>query len=278
MNLIEIEKIVAGIQNHIFKNSNSYAIGMLKSHFKGAGLQFKEHQVYMPGDDVRFIDWKLSAKTNNMFVKTFEEERNVEIIAFVDITNTMFMGYKNISKLKASLELACLLYMLTEKTNDNVTTILFHNDITVLPPFSGRKGITALVSTLSRMGLLDEQGEIILHNKNEYALDEKRKLSVMRSYVARGKEVVYLGDLSEINDTESFNKILAHPNMHCFKICSPIDKASAMPFSVFGMQGKSKGKKFFRLKKEKSLELFKGKWKEILVSERYLEDFVRNML
>ncbi len=65
MNIVEIEKTVAKIQTHLFKNSNSYAIGMLKSHFRGAGIQFKEHQVYCHGDDVRFIDWKLSAKTSD---------------------------------------------------------------------------------------------------------------------------------------------------------------------------------------------------------------------
>ena len=139
MNLVEIEKVVAKIQNNIFKNSNSVSIGMLKSHFKGSGLQFKEHQVYMTGDDVRFIDWKLSAKTNNTFVKTFEEERNVDIVAIVDITNSMFTGFKDVSKLKASIELVCLLYMLTEKSNDTVSTIILHDDITILPPFSGRK-------------------------------------------------------------------------------------------------------------------------------------------
>ena len=85
MNLKEIEKVVGNIQEHLFRNSNSFSIGMLRSHFKGAGLQFKEHQVYAPGDDVRFIDWKLSAKTNTTFVKTFEEERNVEIHIFLDI-------------------------------------------------------------------------------------------------------------------------------------------------------------------------------------------------
>jgi hypothetical protein len=44
MNLKEIEKVVGSIQNHLFRNSNSFSVGMLKSHFKGAGLQFKEHQ------------------------------------------------------------------------------------------------------------------------------------------------------------------------------------------------------------------------------------------
>ena len=100
MNLLEIEKIVSKIQSNLFKNSNSFSVGMLKSHFKGAGLQFKEHQVYNPGDDVRFIDWKLSAKTQNTFVKTFEEERNVEINVVIDVSNSMFVGYKNVSKLR----------------------------------------------------------------------------------------------------------------------------------------------------------------------------------
>ena len=78
MKLNEVRKTVSQIKANLFKNSNSFSIGMLKSHFKGSGLQFKEHQVYAFGDDIRFIDWKMLAKTSQPFVKTFEEERNVE--------------------------------------------------------------------------------------------------------------------------------------------------------------------------------------------------------
>ena len=91
MNLKEIERVVGMIQAHIFRNSNAYSAGMLKSHFRGSGLQFREHQVYVPGDDVRFIDWKLSARAPNVYVKTFEEERNVEIVVFVDLSHTLFL-------------------------------------------------------------------------------------------------------------------------------------------------------------------------------------------
>ena len=54
MNIEAVEKAVSNVQNNLFKNSNSFSIGMLKSHFKGMGLKFKEHQVYVHGDDVRF--------------------------------------------------------------------------------------------------------------------------------------------------------------------------------------------------------------------------------
>ena len=63
MDLKKVNTVVSKLQASIFKNSNSFSIGMLKSHFRGTGLQFKEHQVYNYGDDVRFIDWSILAKT-----------------------------------------------------------------------------------------------------------------------------------------------------------------------------------------------------------------------
>ena len=84
MNIIEVRKIVGQIKTQLFKQSNSFSIGMLKSHFRGSGLQFKEHRQYTHGDDVRFIDWKILAKTGEPFIKTFEEERNVQIAVVID--------------------------------------------------------------------------------------------------------------------------------------------------------------------------------------------------
>ena len=66
------------------------------------GLQFKEHQIYCHGDDVRFIDWKLYARTNTPYIKTFEEERNVEIIIFIDLSLSMLMGHRGIDKASGS--------------------------------------------------------------------------------------------------------------------------------------------------------------------------------
>ena len=84
MNLVEIEKVVGKLQNQLFKKANHYSVGAFKSHFRGAGLQFREHQIYNPGDDVRFIDWKLSAKSvGKTYVKTFEEDRNVEVVVVI---------------------------------------------------------------------------------------------------------------------------------------------------------------------------------------------------
>src|SRR5690606_12962703 len=126
MNLKEIERIVGTIQSHIFKNSNAYSAGMLKSHFRGSGLQFREHQIYVPGDDVRFIDWKLTARSQNIYIKTFEEERNVEMAVVVDLSHSLLYGYKDTSKLQAIVEIVALLYILAGETNDLVRVIIWN--------------------------------------------------------------------------------------------------------------------------------------------------------
>lgn len=275
MNLKEIEKAVAKIQTHLFRNSNSFSIGMLRSHFKGSGLQFKEHQVYTPGDDVRFIDWKLSAKTTTTFVKTFEEERNIEIVVVLDISESMLIGYKGVSKLQASIEIACLLYLLAEKTKDQVKVVVFCEKSQILPATSGQKGITLLVSYLERLGVLNDRGLVDLTFRLESPLEQKQKLSLIKSFVARNKELVLLSDFKNYDNFETLNKLLYRRNMHCFKVSSPIDEEKKSQFSLLSrFNGK---KRLVRTMQESSEEL-KGRFKKISVKDRYLEGFIREML
>ncbi len=276
MNLKEIEKVVGSIQTHLFRNSNSFSVGMLKSHFKGAGLQFKEHQIYTPGDDVRFIDWKLSAKTNTTFMKTFEEERNVEIYVLIDLSETMFMGYKGVSKLQAAIEITCLIYLLAEKSKDKVSVIIYEKSAKILPLAAGQEGVTLLISQLEKLGLLNSKGKLNLSYKVDSNHDDKKKLALLKSLIARGKEVVMLSDLTQMKDIKTLNNLLYRMNMHCFKIESPLDNVLKYPFSIFG---KSKQKKrTIRANTLGKEDAIKGRVKPIRVNERYLEKFVREML
>lgn len=276
MNLKEIEKVVGNIQEHLFRNSNSFSIGMLRSHFKGAGLQFKEHQVYAPGDDVRFIDWKLSAKTNTTFVKTFEEERNVEIHIFLDISQTMFMGYKGVSKLQASIELCCLLYLLAEKTKDKVSVIINTSEQKILPLNSGQSGIILLISQLQKLNILTSDGKVNLFYDENLNHDEHKTLALLKSLVARGKETVVFSDLDKVNDKETIIKLLYRPNMHFFLIESPLDHKKKLPFQIFSKKGNEKY--LGRINSKYDEFEITGRFKRIGVDERYLEKFVRGML
>lgn len=268
------------IQTHIFRNSNAYAAGMLKSHFRGSGLQFREHQVYVPGDDVRFIDWKLSARSSNIYVKTFEEERNVEIVVFVDLSHTLLYGYEGVSKLQAMIEIVALLYLLAGETHDLVRVVIWGEKTMNLPPKKGREGLTLFISFLERLGLLDENGKVILkQDKPINTHTEENKIAQIKAFLARRKEVIYLGDLSLVKNKELWGKILDKKNMHCFRVISPVDKNTSMPF-LFKVKNPLTGKGMVRdLKGVEDEPLFlKERFKEIGVHERYLEKFVKELV
>lgn len=280
MNLKEIERVVGMIQTHIFRNSNAYSAGMLKSHFRGSGLQFREHQIYVPGDDVRFIDWKLSAKSQNTYIKTFEEERNVEIVVFLDLSHTLLYGYEGVSKLQAMIEIIALLYILAGETHDLVRVVIWHEKTLNLPPKKGREGLTLFISFLERLGLLDEDGKVILQQNGVMnSHTEENKIAQIKSFLARRKEVIYLGDLSLVKNKDIWNKILDKKNMHCFRIFSPVDKNTDLPF-LFKVKNPLTGKGMVRdLKGTESEPMFrKERFKEIGVHERYLEKFVKELV
>jgi hypothetical protein len=281
MNLREIERVVGMIQSHIFKNSNAYSSGMLKSHFRGSGLHFREHQVYVPGDDVRFIDWKLSARSPNVYIKTFEEERNVEIVVFLDLSHSLLYGFEKISKLQASIEIIGLLYLLAAQTHDKIRVIIWSHKTINLPPSHGKSGLTLFIAVLEKMGLLNEEGQVVLKQPATLNnLSEQEKFAQMKIYLAKRKEVIYLGDLTLLNDVETWQKIINKKNMHCFRIYSPIDKNEGLPF-LFKVKNPSDGRsKVFHLNSDNGMNplLKKERFKEIGVHERYLEKFIRELV
>jgi Protein of unknown function DUF58 len=253
---------------------------MLKSHFRGSGLQFREHQVYVPGDDVRFIDWKLSARSPNVYVKTFEEERNVEIVIFLDLSHTLFYGYEGVSKLQAMVEIVALLYLLAGQTHDLIRVVIWSERTLNLPPKKGKEGLTFFIGMMERLGLLDENGKVIVKGHGTINTHtEKNKIAQMKSFLARRKEVIYLGDLSLVEDKDTWAKILDKKHMHCFRIFSPVDKNTDIPF-LFKVKSPLTGKGMVRdLKGSQDSPLFlKERFKEIGVHERYLEKFVKELV
>jgi uncharacterized protein (DUF58 family) len=280
MNLKEIERVVGMIQSHIFKNSNAYASGMLKSHFRGSGLQFREHQIYVPGDDVRFIDWKLSARSDHTYIKTFEEERNVEIVVFLDLSQTLFYGYNDISKLQALIEIIGLLYLLAGQTHDLIRVIIWADKTINLPPKKGKEGLTLFISMLEKLEVIDKDGRVLIGKTDmTNKLPELNKIAQIKAFLARRKEVIYLGDMSLVKDKPVWDKVLDKKHMHCFRIYSPVDKNSNLPF-LFKSKNPLTGKSMITDLKgsDESAMFLKERYKEIGVHERYLEKFVRELV
>lgn len=274
MDINEIKRVAGRFQTALFKNSNSFSIGMLKSHFKGTGLQFKEHQVYSHGDDVRFIDWKMMAKTSRPYIKTFEEERNVEITVVIDAGATMYSGHNGVSKLQAAVEICCLLYILARETGDYVHAIILSDKATLVPRKSGDDGIVHLIGALSRSGILDQHGHFVPRLSVENMSPEERIAKVM-PHLIKKRQLVLLSDFDDFLQNDTLKKLLYRSHVHCFQLLSPLDEADRVPYALHLASGMGKvemtGAKEFK-------NILGKRFKRLKVHERYLENFIKEML
>lgn len=220
MNLSEIRRVASSLQRALFNRGNSFALGMWKSHFKGNGLQFKEHQVYSYGDEVRFIDWKLTARTSHPYIKTFEEERNLIINIVIDATSSMYEGHYEKSKLQGAIEIAGLIIILAGKTRDSVNVTLIHEDLKELRNISGDMGLVKFIKFLQKENILDESSNFIRLKK----LSKQPEMDEVENFVAKksgkSRELVILSDYENYFYKDHFYSKFLRTNFHLFRMCS----------------------------------------------------------
>ena len=99
--------------------------GQYRSVFKGRGMNFEEVREYQPGDEVRTIDWNVTARMGHPFIKKFTEERELTVMLMVDVSASGNYGSVSLSKREMAAEVACLLAFSAIRNNDKVGLILF---------------------------------------------------------------------------------------------------------------------------------------------------------
>ena len=120
--------------------------GDYHSVFKGQGVEFDEVRPYVPGDDVRSIDWNVTARTGSPHVKRFSEERELTVIFLIDVSGSQIFGSGARSKSELAAEISCLLAMTAIRNQDKIGLILFSNRILKsIPPHKGRTAVMRLV-------------------------------------------------------------------------------------------------------------------------------------
>ena len=113
--------------------------GQYRSVFKGSGIEFEEVREYAPGDDVKAIDWNVSARTGKVFVKLFREERESIVMLLIDMSASLNFGTHSGSKLEKVAELASVLAFNAIKNNDKVGVIFFTDQVEKIYP--AQKGL-----------------------------------------------------------------------------------------------------------------------------------------
>lgn len=194
--LSEVAKQVKHVELVTKKKSSALLAGDYKSRFKGQGMQFSDSRLYQYGDDIRHIDWRTSARMQGTYVKTFEEERELNLVFTVDVSASNGFGSTGTSKREAiAVALACVGFSAIAN-NDRVGLVLFSDRVErFVPARKGRKHILRLIDELltfepvSRKSKLDsaltflsstlKHGSVLLLASDFFSEMDRRKLELL---------------------------------------------------------------------------------------------------
>lgn len=220
----KIEIKTKGLSKQVFS-------GEYHSAFKGRGMAFSEVRNYIPGDEIRTIDWNVTARFNETYVKVFEEERELTVMLIVDISGSESFGSDELLKREFIAEIGAVLAFSATQNNDKIGAILFSDQIELyIPPKKGRKHILRIIRELIEFkpkSNLTNIGEVVQHFNNlvkkraiaflisdfigqnlEKALKitaKKHDLIALRIFDQREKELPNMG-LTLFEDAESGNR------------------------------------------------------------------------
>jgi uncharacterized protein (DUF58 family) len=123
--------------------------GGYKSHFKGQGVQFSEHRQYTPGDDIRHIDWKVSARHREPLIKQYEEERELNVFIIADMSASVDFGSKNQFKRELIAELGAMIAYAASISGDKVGVLVVTDRVEkVIPLKKGRNHVLRIIRDL----------------------------------------------------------------------------------------------------------------------------------
>lgn len=192
----EILKKVRSIEIRTNRLVNDSLAGQYHSVFKGRGMDFDEVREYSPGDEVRTIDWNVTARTGHPFVKKFTEERELTILLMVDISASGNFGSGTQSKRQLAAELASVLAFSATRNNDKVGLVLFSDEIEqYIPPKKGRQHALRVIR------------EILFFEPHSRGTDLVRALDFANQVTNRRAIMFLVSDFELPNQDQALNDV-----------------------------------------------------------------------
>lgn len=188
--------------------------GLHRGLYKGFSVEFYEHREYVPGDDIKYIDWKIYGRTDKLFLKTFKEEINLKCYIVLDTSNSMKFATNGISKLQYGIYLSALLSYIMINQRDAVGLITFDREIKhFISASAKRKHLYHLLEILEN---IKPEGETSIKSVMEKAIPSIKKRSL----------IIIISDFFDKPD-ELVKGILHFKHNHheviCFQILDPME-------------------------------------------------------
>lgn len=212
MEVSELIKRVRRLELKTKKQSSELFSGNYKSNFKGRGMSFSEVRAYNYGDDIRSIDWNVTSRSQEPYIKEFEEERELTFMLLVDVSGSMLTGSKENLKKDVVAEIAATIAFSALKNNDKVGVIFFSEKVEkYIPPKKGKGHVLTIIR------------ELIDTETNHKTTDIAEALRFLQNTVKK-KSVVFL--LSDFLESKDYTKEVSLASLrHQFYAIHLFDKA-----------------------------------------------------
>jgi uncharacterized protein (DUF58 family) len=220
--LIELQRHAGKIGLKRVGPARAQLAGNHLSRFRGRGMDYQESRVYQAGDDVRSMDWRVTARTGTAHVKLYQEERERPVVLFLDLNPGMFFGSRGMLKSVAAARAAALLAWAAADRGDRIGAMLFNGAHCNLPPRGGRHGVLRLISRIveytdPRIGITAPAHAGALNA----ALGRLRRVS------RPGSLVVLLGDFYGMDDESGKHllRLRQHSDVVAIQVVDPLELA-----------------------------------------------------
>lgn len=196
------------------KHSSVQLSGEYRSRFKGQGMQFADVRVYQYGDDVRHIDWRTSARSQQTYVKTYEEERQLNVILACDVSGSSAFGSGDYSKREAAALALATIGFSAVANRDLVGLMLFSDDVEAfIPPNRGRRHVLRLIEAL------------LHHQCKSRKTDLNVALKTIPHLVKHRSLVVLASDFDGAIQRHSLKKLAARHDLICLLTEDPREQS-----------------------------------------------------
>lgn len=222
--LISIQRFA----NKVQYPPEGYALrpGQHKSKLRGRGIDFSEARNYQAGDEIRHMEWRVTARTGRPHVKVYHEERERPIVIFVDFNPSMYFGTQVAFKSVVASRLAALLAWTAAKQGDRVGSFLFSNDKHhEFVPRSRQTGVLPILSKICQYSADYKQKNFKTSREFSHALRRMRRVA------KPGSVIVLISDFYNIdeNTERHLNNLRSHNDILAYHICDPLELLPPKP-------------------------------------------------
>lgn len=210
------------LELHAKKYSDSVLSGAYKSVKRGSGIEFEETRVYSPSDDARRIDWKVTARKQKPYIKSFREEREQSIFLIVDSTYSTLLGKEN-TKSKKILEVAAFIGSIASFNQDKIGSMSFTNsDVSFNKAKRGFSSVYKILHDIISLSL--RIGSIEESKSNASHISFKAVLDHVQRFIKKRSKVFLISDFSFVNDFEKeLSTLSKKQDIYCISVYDAIE-------------------------------------------------------